>query len=128
MSCDLPPPVPSPVINLMLVMTNSSSLTVTWDPPSMPNGDLTYTATLSYTDLATGTSETVLMMQTTENDRSVMYNSEPMTFLEPYARYDVVVIASTSVGNSTVTMDSITTPQGGEFVCSSPSLIIASTF
>ncbi len=67
-------------------------------------------------------------MQTTENDRSVMYNSEPMTFLEPYARYDVVVIASTSVGNSTVTMDSITTPQGGEFVCSSPSLIIASTF
>ncbi|XP_064396510.1 phosphatidylinositol phosphatase PTPRQ-like isoform X2 [Halichondria panicea] len=108
----VPEAIPSPVTNLMLVMTNSSSLTVTWDPPSMPNGDLTYTATLSYTDLATGTIKTVLTMQTTENDRSVMYNSEPMTFLEPYARYDVVVIASTSVGNSTVTMDSITTPQG----------------
>ncbi len=113
MSCDLPPPVPSPVTNLMLMMTDSS-LTVTWDPPSMPNGDLTYTATFSYTDLATGINDTVLTMQTTEeDDRSVTYTSAP---LEPYARYDVVVIASTSVGNSDPATASVFTAQGGRYM------------
>ncbi len=109
-----PSTVPSPVTNLMLMMTNSSSLTATWDAPLMPNGNLTYTITLSYTDLATDIIETVLTQQTTEDDRSVTYNS--MTSLEPYARYDVVVIASTSVGNSTAAMESVFTSQGGGFV------------
>ncbi|XP_064396511.1 phosphatidylinositol phosphatase PTPRQ-like isoform X3 [Halichondria panicea] len=105
----VPEAIPSPVTNLMLMMTDSS-LTVTWDPPSMPNGDLTYTATFSYTDLATGINDTVLTMQTTEeDDRSVTYTSAP---LEPYARYDVVVIASTSVGNSDPATASVFTAQG----------------
>ncbi len=106
-----PSTVPSPVVNLMLMMTNLSSLTATWDAPLMPNGNLTYTTTLSYTDLATDIIETVLTQQTTEDDRSVTYNS--MTSLEPYARYDVVVIASTSVGDSDAATASVVTAQGG---------------
>ncbi len=95
-------------------MTNSSSLTATWDAPLMPNGNLTYTTTLSYTDLATDIIETVLTQQTTEDDRSVTYNS--MTSLEPYARYDVVVISSTSVGDSDAATASVVTAQGGMYM------------
>ncbi len=80
----------------------------------MPNGNLTYTATFSYTDLATDNIVMVLMEETTEDNRSVTYNS--MTSLEPYARYDVVVIASTSVGDSDPTTASVFTAQGGMYV------------
>ena len=93
-------------------MVSATTLMVTWDSPLMPNGNLTYTTTLSYTDLATGSStNNVLTMVTPEGDRTVTYTG----MIEPYAIYQATVIATTSAGDSTPATDSLLTPQGGTY-------------
>ena len=103
--------VPSPVTNLSIAIngSNSSSLTISWDPPIRPNGNLDYNISLSFTDLATNVTQMVLQAQYPEGTRVVEYNS-----VEPYAEYQVEVIALTEVGSSSPEVAMVTTSQGSE--------------
>ena len=105
------PLAPSEVMNLSINIINSSTLEVTWAPPLRPNGALTYSVTLSYTDLATSSME--MVFQRNETDRRVIYTSA-VSDLEPYVMYGATVFAFTSVGNSPARMESIVTEDGGQ--------------
>ena len=96
--------------NLTIAINGSnSSLTISWDPPIRPNGNLDYNISLSFTDLATNMTEMVLQAQKPEDTRVVKYNS-----VEPYAEYQVEVIALTEVGSSSPEVAMVTTSQGSE--------------
>ena len=97
--------------NLIIIISGPSSLTISWDPPLTPNGNLTYDISLSFTDLATNVTEMVLQTQTIENNRTLIFNSSEI--LEPYAEYQVEVVAFTSVDRSSPETDTVTTAQGG---------------
>ena len=47
------PLVPSEPQNLMVMLSNSI-LTISWDPPSSPNGVVSYEVNITISDLATG--------------------------------------------------------------------------
>lgn len=55
---------------------------------------------------------TVLNIQNMENNRMVVYSLSPDD-LEPYARYEVVVIAMTNIGSSGSVRNSVDTDQDG---------------
>ena len=118
-------PVPSAVTNLTIAISGPNSLTISWDSPIDPNGILTYRISLSYTDLATSFQMNVRVTENPEDNRMVLYNSDSQR-LEPYARYDVTVTASTTAGSSDPVIASVTTSQGGLYmpvsVCSSSSV------
>lgn len=101
------------MVNLIISIVNSSTLEITWDLPLRPNGALTYTITLSYTDLSTFNTE--MFFQRSETERRVLYTSS-MGDLEPYAMYEATVFAFTSVGESPAQTTSVVTDDGGQLI------------
>ena len=103
---------PTEVLNLAIMANSSTStLQVTWDTPQRSNGMVSYTLNLTYTDLATNEFFFINSTVHSENDRS-----QTITFssgLEPYAEYNVTVVAMTTGGESNPVTDSVITEEGG---------------
>ena len=104
------PLVPSTPQNLTVNLLNST-LTVTWDPPSSPNGVVSYEVNITISDLATGVvgslGESIMR---NDSNRLVELNLS----MEPFVRYSVSVLAGTIAGQSEVVSTNITTAEGGE--------------
>ena len=101
--------MPSVPQNLTVMLMNSD-LIITWDPPSSPNGVVSYEVNITRTDLATGVvdgpGESII-----RNDSSRLV--ELSLCEDPFVRYDVSVSASTIAGESEAVSANITTDQGG---------------
>ena len=100
---------PSAVRELNLVVT-ASHLTVTWDPPLMPNGIVSYDVLLSGVNLANDM--LIDISDSSVNVTQTMY-STPHSPL-PYSNYTAVVTAFTSVGFGPEEVDSELTQAEGE--------------
>ena len=86
---------PSPVQVLRLVVY-SDNLTVTWDPPVMPNGVVSYNITLSGINLVD--SSPIDITSNTATITDTMYTVAHSSI--PYSNYTAVVVAFASAGAS----------------------------
>lgn len=102
---------PTEVTNLDLIVLDSNTLHVTWDPPLQPNGVVSYTLNITYTDLATNMFYFVASTNHEVND--IAKNITFRDGLEPYAEYIATVVAMTTGGISPAVVVSVLTEQGG---------------
>ncbi len=101
--------VPTPVQELSLVV-NGTHLTVSWNPPLLPNGVVSYNVTLSGVNLANNEAITI-----SENSAIVMETSYTVTHSSiPYSDYTAVVFSSTSAGPGSMTTVTEQTDEEGE--------------
>ena len=103
---------PSHPLNLV-VSLNRSALTVTWDTPLTPNGELSYLINISSLDVATGNPAQVEMSLSRSDDgnRQVVLD---ITF-EAFVRYTVRLQARTGGGVSGVVTGNVTSDEAGRW-------------
>ncbi len=89
----------------------SDQLVVTWQPPSMPNGVVSYTVNISAINLAND--QAISIDQSSAVVTETMYSVSHSSV--PYSNYTVMVLALTIAGSSdTEEVVSIQTPEAGE--------------
>ena len=96
--------VPGPVTNLMAQDLNTTSILVTFSPPSSPNGIITRYE-ISYIVTSAETSELVAI--TEDLDRTMFVVT--ITGLEPFTEYSVSVVAETRIGPGTAEVQTVIT-------------------
>ena len=94
----------------LTVMLMNSDLIIMWDPPSSPNGVVSYEVSITRTDLATGVVDALGESIRNDSSRLVELSLDE----DPFVRYDVSVSASTIAGESEAVSANITTDQGGK--------------
>ncbi len=86
---------PTPVLALGLIVA-ASEIAVSWNPPLLPNGVVSYNVTLSGINLANNEAITI-----SENSAIVDETSYTVAHSSiPYSNYTAIVFASTSAGDS----------------------------
>ena len=108
-------PAPSEVGQVTLVVPSSSTLTITWDAPSSPNGLITH-----YDVIATPTSTVGLDSPLGSVSSTTLNVVEPemvllsiLNGLVPATTYDVVLVAYTSAGGGNGTAVQLQTLESG---------------
>ncbi len=100
--------VPTPVQELSLVV-NGTHLTVSWDPPLLPNGVVSYNVTLSGVNLANNEAITISANSAIVDETSYTVAHSSIS----YSNYTAIVFASTSAGDSTMETVTKQTPEDG---------------
>ena len=107
----------------MSVSSNGTHITITWEPPSQPNGVVNYTVLLLETDLVQNTTVTIASEEVTDLLLVVPFMAEP------YREYVAMVTAKTGAGPGESARDMLTTPEGGTILSVlDTKLLIAKTF
>ena len=95
----------------MNVSSNNTHLIVTWEPPSEPNGIVTYTVQLLETDLLQSTTVNITSQEVSELLLIVEFVAKP------YRQYTANVIARTGAGMGESEDGVLITPEGGMEPC-----------
>ena len=98
--------VPSPAQNVS-VSSNNTHLIVTWEPPSEPNGIVTYTVQLLETDLLQSTTVNITSQEVSELSLIIEFMTKP------YRQYTATVTAQTVAGMGESEEGGLMTPEGG---------------
>ncbi len=96
------------MLALGLIVT-ASEITVSWDPPLLPNGVVSYSVTLSGVNLANNEAITISTNSAIVNETSYTVDHTSI----PYSDYTAIVFASTSAGDSDVETVTVQTPEDG---------------
>ena len=114
--------VPSPAQNVS-ISSNGTHITITWKPPSQPNGVVNYTVLLLETNLVQNTTVVITSEEVTDLLLVVPFMAEP------YREYVAMVTAQTGAGVGESAKDMLTTPEGGTILSVlDTKLLIAKTF
>ena len=91
----------------MNVSSNGTHITITWEPPSQPNGIVNYTVLLWETDLVRNTTIDIASEEVTDLLLVVPFATKP------YREYVAMVTAQTGAGAGESAEDVLMTPEGG---------------
>ena len=91
----------------MNVSLNGTHITITWEPPSQPNGIVNYTVLLRETDLVRNTTVDIASEEVTDLLLVVPFATKP------YREYVAMVTAQTGAGAGESAEDMLMTPEGG---------------
>ena len=94
---------PVPPENVLASVINSTTVEVTWDPPSITNGILRY-----YT-VVYGSSDDMEMMEVNSSDVTVLVSG-----LDPFTNYTFYVLAVTITPSEPSDSVTVITDEGGE--------------
>ena len=94
---------PVPPENVLASVINSTTVEVTWDPPSITNGILRY-----YT-VVYGSSDDMEMMEVNSSDVTVLVSG-----LDPFTSYTFYVLAVTITPSELSDNVTVLTDEGGE--------------
>lgn len=97
---------PSSAQNLTLT-NNATYITITWAPPTTPNGIVNYTVEVQERDLLSSDICSITMQETSQLTLSVEYT------VKPYSDYTVSVASQTSAGMAEAVTESFQTPEEG---------------
>ena len=97
---------PNPPQNVGALVVNSTTVEVTWDPPSITNGILRY-----YT-VVYGSSDDMEMMEVNSSDVIVLVSG-----LDPFTNYTFYVLAITVVPSEASDNVSVVTHESGTSQC-----------
>ena len=95
---------PNPPENVGATVVNSTTVEVTWDPPSITNGILRY-----YT-VVYGSSDDMEMMKVNSSDVTMLVSG-----LDPFTNYAFYVLAVTVTPSEPSDGVTVLTDEGGEF-------------
>ena len=95
----------------MNVSSNNTHLIVTWEPPSEPNGIVTYTVQLLETDLLQSTTVNITSQEVSELLLIIEFVAKP------YRQYTANVTARTGAGVGESEDGVLITPEGGMEPC-----------
>lgn len=90
------------------IMVNDSHVTVTWEPPTNPNGVVNYSVTLMGINLLDNSS---VLDSTTVDITATTHIIEHISI--PYSLYTAQVVPHTSAGNGPSNSATSTTPEAG---------------
>ena len=97
---------PSPSQNISATVVNSTTVEVTWDPPSITNGILRY-----YT-VVYGSSDDMEMMEVNSSDVTVLVSE-----LDPFTNYTFYVLAVTVTPSEPSDNVTVLTDEAGKWYC-----------
>ena len=115
---------PDPVQNLMLTFLSESAIytdatrtyyipvTISWQPPQYPNGEI---ITYRYSLVETNAPNTVIISDT--NTSGTVLSIEHNVTVSPFTNYTATIVAFTSAGRGEPVMEVVLSPEASKFDC-----------
>ena len=88
-------------------------VSISWQPPQYPNGEIT---TYRYSLLETNAPNTIIISDTNTSDETVLFVERNVT-VSPFTNYTATVVAFTSAGRGEPVMEVALSPEAGKFDC-----------